>query len=153
MLDQQKAGIHIRNEVPDAGLLVTADGVGEVPEEVTVDVVERSLVEFTTLGGVLETVPAGADTDGRGEPFADVEIGSEAELAETVGLFKDGVGTGTDTDEGVVEETVGHIGTTDDVTVRIAIAILLRKGVKGEQDTCRSKNTEQFDTFHKHILS
>ena len=35
---------HVRNEIPETGLFVTTDGVGNVPEEVTMKDVERNLL-------------------------------------------------------------------------------------------------------------
>ena len=103
----------------------------------------------TCLGGIEQAVPAGADTDGRAEPLAQVQVGRKTHLAQAILLLEDGVETGADADEHVVERTVGHIGTTDDLTSLIAVGILLRKSVEGEQEACRSKQPDEFDTFHK----
>ena len=63
MLDQAQATGNVRNEVPETGLFVTVDGVGDIPEQVAVNVVERSLVQLTALGGDVDAVPAEAGAD------------------------------------------------------------------------------------------
>ena len=60
------------------------------------------------------------------------------------------VNTGTDTDKPVVAEFIGFIGATNDLTILVAVAILLRIGAEGEaQETCYCKCTKNsFNTFH-----
>ena len=117
------------------------------------DVVERILVQLAALAGVLEAVPTGADTDGRGEPLAQIKLRGKAHLTEAVALLKDGIDTGTDVDERVVENTVGHIGATDDFTAFTAVVVLLRIRVEGEEETCSRKDSDEFDGFHNTMLS
>ena len=153
MLDHAQTAGQIGNEIPDTGLFVTADGVGDVPEQVAMDVVVRGLLQFTALGGVVDTVPAGAETDGRAEPLADGDVRANPELAEAIVALEDGVHTGAEADEHVVESAVGHIGTTDDLTIRTAVGILLRKSVEGKEKTCSCKDSDEFDDFHDTIIS
>ena len=148
----QKAGGGVRNEAPEASLLVAVDAVGEVPEEVAVEIVVGSLVELAALGGVEEAMPAGTDTDGGAEPLAEVQVRGKTDLAHAELLLDDGVHAGAEADERVVESAVGHIGTTDHLTVRIAVAVLLRHGVEGEEEACSSKDSDEFDDFHNVML-
>ena len=60
-----------------------------------------------------------------------------------------GLNTTTDTDEPIVPETVGLVRATDDLTVLVTVAILLRKSAAGEEKSCYCKSSEKcFDSFH-----
>ena len=49
----------------------------------------------------------------------------------------------------VVEGLVGFIGTPDNLTVLVAVVVLLSVGAEGEKETCSCKGSENhFDTFH-----
>ena len=142
----------VRDEVPETGLLVATDAAGDVPEEVAVEIVHPSLGDLTALGGVLEAVPADAHTQGRREPLTEVEVRSNTHLAQAVTLLEEGVDTGTEGDEGVIESTVGHVRTTDHVAIRVAVGILLRKGVEGEEKACRSKDSTVLSIASSNVL-
>ena len=106
------------------------------------DIIESRLVQGTALGRVLQAVPADAGTDGRGEPFAEVDIRSKTHLAKTILLLDDGVDTGAEADERVVESAVGQIRTTGDSTVGIPVVVLLGKSAEGGKKSCNSKDSK-----------
>ena len=116
------------------------------------EIVERSLLDLAALGGVEQAVPAGADTDGGAEPLTEVQVRGKTDLAHSELLFNGGVHTRTDGDEGVVENAVRHIGTTDDLSVGANIVILLCESAEGKE-TCSRKNSNEFDDFHNTMLS
>ena len=70
-----------------------------------------------------------------------------------VGAGKDdGVDAGTNTDPGVIEGLVGLISTADNLTVFVAVCILLGVSAHREEEACSSKDSEKhFDTFHNKL--
>ncbi len=160
--DIQNTHGHIRNEVPEAELVVTGDGVGNVPHEVTVQIVETELVTSSNsravesnLGVVPKTMITQTDTDGRSEPFTEVQVSGEADVTPLLRITDgtdNAVDTSTDTDEHVVTSMIGLIRTMDNLTVFITVVVLLSKSVSGEQEACDGKSSKDFDTFHNTIL-
>ena len=133
--------------------LYGAPGVGKTSlAEAMAKATGREFVKVA-LGGVGDTVPTGADTDGRAEPLAQINIRSKTDLAQAVAFLEDGVDTGAKADERVVKGAVGHIRATDDLASLIAVGILLRVSVEGEQEACSSKDSDEFDDFHNTMLS
>ena len=112
------------------------------------EIVERRLVQRTALGRVIVAVPADTGTDGGGEPLPEIDLRGKAQLSEAVLALGDGVDTRAKADERVVESAVGQIRSTGDGTVGVAVVVLLRIGTEGRKNSCNSKNSKQFDTFH-----
>ena len=153
----------VRDDVPETGLLVAAEAVGEVPEEVSVEqvlvvlILEASLEDVVVLEleGVLQTLVTDTGTHGRSEPLTKVDINGEAaERLEVNILAGNGVGTSAEADEPVVPEAVGLIRTADNVAILVTVAILLRAGGEGEsEESCYCKSSKnKFDTFHVKII-
>ena len=78
---------NIRNEVPEAELVVAGDGVGDVPHEVSVQIVETEIGALSYLrsneidiGVVPKTMITQTDTDGRSKPLTEVEICGETHV-------------------------------------------------------------------------
>jgi hypothetical protein len=157
--DIQDTHSGIGNEVPETGLFVATDGVGDVPEEITVYIVEtetaageHSRVLESDLGVVPQTVITQTHTDGGSPPLTEVEVNGEADVAPTLRSANgrnDGVDTGTDTDEGIVKGLVGLVSTANDLTVLVTIVVLLSGCAHREKEACCSKYSKNsFDTFH-----
>ena len=143
----------VRDDVPETGLLVAGEQVGDIHHIVSVKIVERNVLAGSTVPStvrlVVQTVPAETKTGNRGDPLADIDFGSEAEVALETAVINS-VDTSAKIEEPVVPQAVGLISTADDVTIGVAIGILLRGSVEGDsQERCSSKNSENsFDTFH-----
>ena len=96
-------------------------------------------------------MPAATDTDGRGEPLTEGDVRSKTDTADRriLGEGESAVNTGTYTNKDVVKGLVGLIRTANDITVLVAICILLSESVHGEKEACSCKSSNKhFDTFH-----
>ena len=119
------------------------------------DIVERSDITGTgnkRMGGgpvgEVKSLPTGTETDCRGEPLTKSEVSSDTDSVVESTVIKK-INTTSNTDERIVPNAgVGYIRTLNDVTVLVAVVVLLSKGAYGEKKTCCSKNSKEFDTFH-----
>lgn len=138
IFSHEKTGAGIRNQVPGAGLLIAAESVGDVPKEISVKKVLRETGVAVHIRGeaggvvirVVDTSPSKTCSGGRGEPLTYVSIKSEtAEEVEIMDFrsFVAGIHTGADAYKPVVAEAICLISTADNLSVFIAVTILLRK--------------------------
>ena len=151
-------GTEIRNEIPETGFLVSADGVGNVPEDINVTggetefafSVGHELITILDSSGKAEALESYTGTDRRGEPLADESISGEGELTVNT-MSEEGVDTGATADEPVVCETVGLVGTANDIAVFVTVVVLLSVCADGEKETCRRNNSQnQTNTSHRY---
>ena len=148
-------------EIPGAGLLVAAHGVREVPHCIGMQVrYAEFLLEHASVGtlcvfGACGRPPFGlqagvsdAGADRGGEPFSDMDVQCRghafAEFAVGVVFAEIDIYTAGDADEDVVEKAVRFIGAAYDAVLRIAIAVLLCRGGKADDD----KEGNKVEAFH-----
>ena len=120
----------VRDEVPEAGLLVAAYGVGNVPHNIAVEIPELEfldelVIDACKLGTVHtagETLIADAHAEIRDEPLADIDVEGTAYTAGiAVGTVHKDVYTACSSYEPVSAKTVGEIRTTYDLAVLIPV--------------------------------
>ena len=130
----------IRNQVVEPLLLVAPELVGNIPQEVTVDVRE---VILYIVGLAVDTLPTGTDTEARIDPFAKISIDCEGSFAnlcvstapETV---NGDVDTTANTYEPIVKELIGLVSTILDFSILIPIGLLCESGTAGEDGNCKN---------------
>lgn len=138
IFSHEKTGAGIRNQVPGASLLIAAESVGDVPKEISVKKVLRETGVAVHIRGesggvvirVVDTSPSKTHSGGRGDPLTYVSIKSEtAEEVEIMNFrsFVAGIHTCADAYKPVVAEAICLISTADNLSVFIAVTILLRK--------------------------
>ena len=143
----------IRNDVPETGLLIAAQSVGKVPQQVSMDqveVVELAIVVSTAvLSFIAPSSPAETCTDGRSEPLTEVDISSKTELTEIL-VVVNRVYTSAKADKPVCTARIGFIRTAYYLTVLVTIAIFLSVNAEGKtKKRHHSGNSEDcFECFH-----
>ena len=117
--------MEIRDEVPEACLLISAESVGHVPEEISMKIHVSEFSQDLILFDIqFDALIAYAHSDCRCEPFSEIGINTRADL-ECIPFIPECVDSARDADKPVVAEAVSLIGTSETLAIAIPDAILL----------------------------